>query len=96
MTITAGADFLASQAGKPVCFRACLRVYLPFPTWHARGSMPQFPYRETEGNVAAFFPSSPKVGGGEDVLVVEKTWSSSVITVTKVLETFTPLVSAKL
>ena len=64
MTIIAGADFLASQAGKPVCFRVCLTVYLPFPTWYARGPMPQFPCRETEGNVAAFFPSFPKVGGG--------------------------------
>lgn len=75
MTIIAGADFLASQAGKPVCFRVCLTVYLPFPTWYARGPMPQFPCRETEGNVAAFFPSFPKVEGGgrgEHVLVVEK------------------------
>lgn len=68
MTIIAGADFLASQAGKPVCFRVCLTVYLPFPTWYARGPMPQFPCRETDGNVAAFFPSFPKVegGGGEN------------------------------
>lgn len=73
VTTIAGADFLAHQSRKPVCF-SVPETLPPFPSMVCTGPLPQFPCRETEGNTARILPQLSESEGEKNPknVLVEK------------------------